>query len=226
MTDWFSMLNRPFFPWRGSSKRSFRKGHDSKVLMSIHDPSVNVAVWKRSMCEDLCSETASWAARKIELETVVDGEDALSNPVLSELPPGSALMADIGFLLKLFVGLSGTSRVQLFFGAVRNDQCRKFHQDYVRLRLINTYVGPGTEWVPDASVYREALDCAAGTILEANRKIVPDVRSVQHVQPGEVIVLKGTRYPGNQHGAVHRSPPIAHLGLTRVVLVLTTYDKA
>ena len=220
------MLNWPFSPWGASSKRSFRKGHDRKVLMSIHDPSVNVAVWKRSMREDLCSETASWATRKAELEAVVDGEDALSHPVLSNLPPGSALMADIGFLLKLFVGLSGASRVQLFFGALRDDQCRKFHQDYVRLRLINTYVGPGTEWVAETSVCREALDCAAGTILEANRRIVPDARSVQHVQPGEVIVLKGTRYPGNQRGAVHRSPPIAHLGLTRVVLVLTTYDKA
>lgn len=203
----------------------FRAGQGVDVLTSIHDPAVNVAVWKRGVRPDLDAESSAWAKHKHEIETIIDANHPFSDSILSDLPAGSALLADVGFLLKVFSSLSKAPRIQLFFGAVHNDQCRKFHQDYVRLRLIHTYVGPGTEWVPDKSVCREALDQDCSSVAEANRRIVPDAKAIQHTQPGEVIVLKGTRYPGNERGAIHRSPPIAYLGLTRIVLVLTTYDK-
>lgn len=220
------MLNLPFLsPAVSSSNVSFRKGSDVEVLTSIHEPSVNVAVWKRVVRDDLAAESAAWASHEHEIETVVNAQDPLSGPLLSHLPAGSALLADIGFLLKLFVGLSRASRIHVFFGAVRDDQCRKFHQDYVRLRLIQTYFGPGTEWAPEDAVCREAIDKPCESVADANRLIVPNASLVQHIQPGEIIVLKGTRYPGNARGAIHRSPPIAHLGLTRVVFVLTTHDK-
>ncbi len=220
------MLNLPFISPAGSSPHvSFRKGSHVEVLTSIHEPTVNVAVWKRPVRDDLAAESAAWAAHGHEIESVVPAQDPLSGPLLSHLPAASALLADIGFLLKLFVGLSGSSRINLFFGAVHNDQCRKFHFDYVRLRLVHTYLGPGTEWVPEDAVCREAIDKPCASVAEANRLIVPHASLVQHTQPGEIIVLKGTRYPGNTRGAIHRSPPIAQQGLTRVVLVLTTHDK-
>lgn len=220
------MLKLPLFSSiKASTNTSFRIGRESKVLSSIHEPGINVAVWKRGIREQLATESASWAVHAHEFESIVDVHGSLPEGLLSELPAGSALLADIGFLLKLFIGLSQASRVQLFFGAVRNDQCRKFHQDYVRLRLINTYLGPGTQWVPEDAVRRQALEQPDSSVARDNLRIVPDPSLVRHAQPGEVIVLKGTRYPGNERGAIHRSPPIANLGLTRVVLVLTTYDK-
>ncbi len=113
--------------------------------------------------------------------------------------------------------------LRVTFGAERSDQCRKFHVDYVSYRLVTTYVGPGTEWVPAAAVRREALNQGTDGPHEANKKIVRDPAAVRHAMPGEVVVMKGADHP-SRNGAVHRSPPVEGTGRVRVVLTLTPVD--
>ena len=111
-----------------------------------------------------------------------------------------------------------TSTCRVSFGAVRSDQCRKFHVDYLQLRLISTYVGPGTEWVVAGDVRRDALSHPSFDPDQANRSIVRREAGVRRAQAGDVLLMKG-RLGGD--GLVHRSPPIEALGLVRVVLVVT-----
>jgi len=105
---------------------------------------------------------------------------------------------------------------------VSDDQCRKFHVDAVRLRLVTTYVGPGTEWVPGEAVDREALARLIPCPAEANAAIVPVASAIHRAEAGHVLVLKGSRHENAAGGgAVHRSPPIEHRGALRVALVVT-----
>ncbi|MDI1428723.1 DUF1826 domain-containing protein [Polyangium sorediatum] len=48
---------------------------------------------------------------------------------------------------------------------------------------------------------------------------------IRRANAGDIVLLKGERYPGKERTAGHRSPPIQALGLARVALVATTYDK-
>jgi hypothetical protein len=204
---------------------SFRIGGDRHVLASIHEPSVNVAVWARMLPADLGPEIAARASRKDDFEGIFDAAEIKEGRLFEPADAASPLRADVGRLLQLFAALSGVPRIQVFFGAVRNDQCRRFHVDYVRLRLVTTYLGPGTEWLPEDAVCRERLELAPPSPAEANRQIVRDGSKIRRANAGDVVLLKGERYPGNERAAVHRSPPIQELGLTRVVLVATSYDK-
>jgi hypothetical protein len=97
--------------------------------------------------------------------------------------------------------------------------------DYVRYRLITTYVGPGTEWVPEEAVRREALDHPTDCPCDANKEIVRDPSAIRHAVPGEVIVMKGALHPGRR-GAIHRSPAIEGTGRVRVLLIASTVGSS
>jgi hypothetical protein len=144
--------------------------------------------------------------------------------VLRDLPAGPArtwLARDLARLTAaLRAGRRGAS-VKATFGEVATDQCRKFHVDNVDRRLITTYVGPGTEWVPAAAVDRTILAAPPIAIEAANRAIVRTRAAVQRAASGDVLIMRGLRGGGAARALVHRSPPIEHLGLRRVVLTLT-----
>ena len=79
---------------------------------------------------------------------------------------------------------------------VDTDACRRFHADYVPLRLLCTYVGPGTQW--------HRCD-------RADR--------VEQLAAGEVAIFKG-RDALDPPVLLHRSPPISRTGERRLLLVL------
>ncbi|HVK66140.1 MAG TPA: DUF1826 domain-containing protein [Polyangium sp.] len=214
-------------PARPSSRQdsSFRLGGDSDVLASIHEPPVNVAIWARPIPPVLGPEIAAWAGKKDAFEGIFDAAEIKAGRPFDPGDDTSPLRSDIGRLLRRFADLARVRRIQVFFGAIRHDQCRKFHVDYVRLRLVTTYLGPGTEWLPEDVVRREELAPAPLAPAEANRRIVRDPGKIRRANAGDVVLLKGERYPGTERAAVHRSPPIQELGVSRVVLIATTYDK-
>jgi len=139
-------------------------------------------------------------------------------------PASTWLTVDVAVLIARLAHLADARRLRVSLGAVRTDRCRKFHVDYVRYRLVTTYVGPGTEWVPDSAVHREALDHPPDCPCDANKEIVKDASAIRHAVPGEVVVMKGALHP-NSLGAVHRSPPIEGTGRVRVVLIASTVDR-
>jgi hypothetical protein len=187
---------------------------------------VNLVSWHRELPSDLPGQLVEWANRfPAQFDEIV----CMPNYDLSAATHGLAepvrawLTMDIAVLLGRLAHIANASRLRVSFGAVRTDQCRKFHVDYVRYRLVTTYVGPGTEWVPDEAVRREALDHPPDCPCDANKEIVRDASAIRHAVPGEVLVMKGALHPSHR-GAVHRSPPIEGTGRVRVVLIASTVD--
>jgi Protein of unknown function (DUF1826) len=126
----------------------------------------------------------------------------------------SAFVAELRRLIGLFAGVAETMVVRVKLEIERDDRCRYFHTDRVGLRLLCTYLGPGTEWVPDDFVERAALGRGD------NAAIVPDPHRIERLAPFWVGLFKGNLHPDCPGGGcVHRSPPIGHRRNTARILL-------
>ena len=204
----------------------FQIGRVRSVLQQITSPAISFALWRRSLPQDVSQALAGWVDQGvIDVDRVLtlDRSMQAAVPELSGLPRSAWLREDVEELLRYFRELCGATRVRVVLGIKSTNACRKFHTDHVRVRLITTYVGPGTEWVPNVGVDRTALQHPPGCPRDANRSIVRDTRHVRQTRAGDVLLLKGELF-GGARGAVHRSPRIEHLGLKRLVLAMTALE--
>ena len=210
----------------GTSNHSFRESASPGVLALLDRPEVNLVSWRRSLPPGVDAGLKAWAEGcPAEFDGIVSAPHWELAGALRGLEAASQgwMERDVHELLERFAALADARRVRVSFGVIRGNRCTKFHVDYVRYRLITTYTGPGTEWLPESALRREALDHPADCPCDANRDIVRDERAVRHAVPGEVSVMKGARHE-HARGAVHRSPPIEGTGRIRVVLIASTVD--
>ncbi len=212
-----------------AASRAWRVSALPAVLEEILAPEVNLTCWQRPIPSGTAESLAEWASDSgATFEATLPADSYSLAPALAGLqeePLRTWLLADMAGLLDRFVCLAGADRFRLSFGVVRDDQCRKFHVDHHRYRLVTTYAGPGTEWVPNEAVQREALKHPTDCASEANMKIVRDPGSVHVARAGDVLLIKGAGHE-SVLGAVHRSPPLQGSGLTRVVLVASTVNPS
>ncbi len=126
-----------------------------------------------------------------------------------------SLCKDVGELAVSFASLASSSMLSVTFALIQNDMCRLFHTDAIELRLLCTYLGPGTLWVPDQYVNWERMN------EPVNEARIGDMRQIRQFAPFEVGILKGAMYDSNDGPAVlHRSPSISEEDTIRVLLRL------
>lgn len=105
--------------------------------------------------------------------------------------------AHLSFLIGLLADLTGVESVGVRARNANASMCPRFHVDHIPLRLLCTYLGPGTQWLDEAKA-----GCAA-RIGDRDRHGV-----VRQAEPGDLVLLKGDGWHENEGGgAVHRSPP-------------------
>lgn len=181
---------------------------------------VELVSWPRTLPAHWGSELAVWAKQQTVNLRLVGQAELMLDLALPGLTAECAqwLKRDMYLLADQVARLSGAQSLTLSLETVRTDQCRKFHVDFIRYRLVTTYVGPGTEWVPEEAVCRAALAHSLACPCDANKKIVPDLSAVRRAETGEVLWMKGARQERAQ-GVVHRSPPIEESGETRLVFI-------
>jgi hypothetical protein len=193
-------------------------------LTAILDPNVNLCVVRRGLDPEVEAALANLASgERVKLHGVVHpGAPAEVTAVLSALPAGLArdfLTDDIQSLAARVAALAGTARPRVGLETVVTDACRKWHGDFVGLRLIVTYAGLGTHWAPESAIDRRWLGSIEGDMDEANGRILCDPAEARVVERGDVLVCKGDAFPGNAgRGAVHRSPPLRGFETRRLVL--------
>lgn len=119
------------------------------------------------------------------------------------------LADDIVDKADMMAQLTGASDLRVRLDAIDDDHCRKFHVDNVRLRLVTTYRGPGTEWISP----RLASTLAPGS--------VPPDDAIRHLPRGHVAVMRGGKgATPDRPGVLHRSPAIAGTGVARLLLAI------
>lgn len=196
------------------------------VLDAIAMGDVNVACWLRDLPAAVAVACAAVARTAWEGVDVTERasrmpiDDALSR---FEEPVRTWLARDVRRLVATVARAGDARALRMTFGAASTDKCRKFHCDMVRYRLVTTYAGPGTEWLANEDVDRDALERLIPCAETSNRLVVRDPLAVNRAHAGDVLLMKGAR-DARTGGAVHRSPPIEHLGARRLVLVVSTVD--
>jgi len=184
------------------------RGESPLVLSDILDDGVNLALWQRQLPVHIAEFGALMVALDEPLaEALVielDSED--SAPNLQSLASGcrdlegyDGFIADVSWLVSAFACLLGAKRIGVRLRLLDKAMCPRFHVDHVPVRLITTYAGVGSQWLREG-------------VMDRRRLGQPDAEPTERIEQilcGEVALLKGTKWHGNEnHGLIHRSPAL------------------
>ncbi|KJH88439.1 hypothetical protein UG46_00095 [Pseudomonas fluorescens] len=206
-------------------KRTLRtrqvQGDTPGILTQILDEGTNLAVWQRQ----LPAHIGDYAALVVALDQplaesrVLDLPEEDTQPALHGLAAGfsdlhgyEGFIADVSWLVSAFACLLGAQRVGLRLRTLDKAMCPRFHVDHVPVRLLTTYAGVGSQWLEEGVMDRRRL---------AQPEAEPvDPQIIQQFGCGDVGLLKGEKWHGNEGaGLIHRSPEPAP-GERRLILTL------
>jgi hypothetical protein len=191
-------------------------------LSLIREPYVNLVVLQRQTSPELLGDIEEFLSTR-------DGKrEATLNPGQRDLAAffeglpnhggAAALRDDIGFQVGLLDGVIPGVALQFRLQSVADNLCERFHVDQVQLRLICTYVGPGTEWLENGDVRREKLGPGSGGLPDERSGLIRDGAAVRQMGCFAIGLMKGERWPGNRgQGLVHRSPRLRDAAQRRVL---------
>lgn len=200
-------------------------GTESASLTSIYDDDVNIAIWQRKFSPDLEQLIEVCVARRPMISIAAAPRD-IGQLVQNELGGQSseALAADIAELSEMFACLFDLETVGLRLTVLRGSMCPRFHVDFVPCRMITTYCGVGTEWLAHGSVDRSKLGRGNNGKPDHESGVYTDVSLINRLNCGDVALLKGEAWQGNENaGLVHRSPEVGE-GQSRLLMTLDFVD--
>ena len=189
----------------------------------VLDPGVSLWRWCRTLPAELttfCHELLAgpWFDLRVRCEPdeVEAAVDVQLVRIIGDRVDRASLTADVAMLAELLATTASCDLVEVRVEHGPGGTCPVFHQDHHLLRLLCTYIGPGTEWLPEGHVDRTELGLRGRTPDDANRAIATGRPT--RAAAGEVLVTKGASFGSGADGFVHRSPPV-DLG-TRVLVAI------
>ena len=195
---------------------------DLSVLSEIYQPDINLSVWNREIDPALQVEAEALIALDPSFEKSLGMRADEAPAALQNFFPKhqyDALRADMAWLVDAFSYLFDLRGVGLRLAVLDKAMCPKFHVDKVPCRLITTYTGVTTEWLPHDRVNRRFLGPNAPTIVRSEPGICESA-DIELLETGAVALLKGESWEGNEGcGLVHRSPSIVK-GRKRLLLTI------
>ena len=197
-------------------------GIDPEVLAEIFEPNTNIAIWQRSLSEGLqCSVDEFVASRQQPYTSMICSPADVRTQLLKDFGIHfSALVDDVNELVDTFCCLFELNQVSLRMTVLREVMCPKFHVDHVPCRLVTTYDGMGTRWLPNCAVNRDKLGVGSAGLSDQESGLYGSESDIRQIAAADVALLKGEAWPGTQNaGLVHRSPTIPS-GENRLLLTL------
>ena len=184
------------------------RGETPLVLFDILEDGVNLALLQRQLPLHIAEFGALLVALNEPLadSMVIElsSEDAKPNlrglaSSCRDLEGYEGFVADVSWLVSAFACLLGAKRIGVRLRLLDKAMCPRFHVDHVPVRLITTYAGIGSQWLREGVMDRRKL---------SQPDAEPSER-IEQIQCGEVALLKGTKWHGNEgHGLIHRSPAL------------------
>lgn len=184
-------------------------------LAKIKDPGAQLVIWERSFSlsfRDWINQVDPACLPDLRLLVEPSNLRDAMVPLLEDCglmkdPMCELLLEDVNSLVHAFVEITDSPLVDVRLDRITGDACWKFHRDTVEARLLTTYRGSTTEWVP----------------MSHADEAVQDQRDydgpLERLGAFDVAVFKGS-CAGPNDGIVHRSPPISGTGETRLLLCL------
>ncbi len=194
---------------------------NDRGLNEIHKKSKNIAIRKRNISA-IRQEIDLIVSQEIEYRTSGSKKEiigSLSSYFTENLNSSHRVFEDIVHLLHKYEQLTEATSFRLSFATVNTNMCRRFHTDINTLRMLCTYYGPGTLWLPN-----EAINMKAYHSGDNNSEIVSDQLMIQQAHTGDIVILKGALYP-DANPILHRSPTIEENGENRLLLRIDAADS-
>jgi len=189
------------------------KGDNSAVLTDIYQEHTNIVVWQRSLANSLAQAADSVIDSQPTLEKllVVAPQDASVEveKALGCSPEAAVLAQDIAQLVDMFCCLFDLKRAALRFSVLDRAMCPRFHVDRVPCRLVTTFQGIATEWLPHNVADRSKLGAGNMGKPDELSGLYDNDNDINQLQCGDVALLKGELWHNNAGaGLIHRSPQL------------------
>lgn len=182
-------------------------GASPAVLAEVLRDDVNLSVWQRRLpaqLEDFCTlllASGEALAESRVIDFSADWHSSLEDLARSfaGVEGHAAFVADVVWLVEAFSELLDAQRVGLRLRVLDKAMCPRFHVDHVPVRLVSTYAGVASQWLEEGAMDRRRLGDPAAEPGDSTR--------IHALQAGDVALLKGERWEGNEGaGLIHRSP--------------------
>ncbi len=199
-------------------------GISPQILTEIYREDIMLAVFERTLapeishyCEQLTQEKPNLNLRSAI--KVAYAKQALQS-TLPNLAGQPEFIEDLSTLIEMYACLFDLTEVGLRMQILDRAMCPRFHMDNIGCRLITTYQGGGTEWLNNVDIDRSKLGAGNMGLPDTESGLFPNTDCIQQVNVGDVVLLKGDGWIGNEGlGAVHRSPAVP-AGEQRVVVTM------
>lgn len=206
-----------------SKLRRTSNGNEPLILADIYQEEVNIATWQRDLPISLKKSISHFLASKPKFQSNLT---VTPQSILSSLPDAFGsdehpeLVENVAELVDIFCSLFEISHTGLRLTTLDRAMCPKFHVDRVPCRLVTTYQGIATEWLPHDTVERTKLGLGSGGLPDSESGVYQHQDDIQQLNCGDVAILKGETWHNNENaGLVHRSPAVAN-GENRLLLTL------
>ena len=118
-----------------------------------------------------------------------------------------AWLDDVAMLCQAYCELFGRAETGLRLNTLDKAMCPRFHVDRVPCRLICSYGGIGTEWLPEYAMDRSKLGIGGKGLADDKSGLIVDDTAIRSMPAYAVGLMKGENWEGNENrGLVHRSP--------------------
>ncbi len=189
------------------------EGNEFKILHDIYNEDINIAIWRRPIPSNLIQAANSVldANPQLQISTIATPGDAYFSieKALGSGEEAKTLSRDIVLLVDMFCCLFGLKHAGLKLTALDRTMCPRFHVDRVPCRLLTTYHGLATEWLPHHLANRSKLGPGNGGKPDDRSGLFSRESDVQKLSIGDVALLKGSAWEGNEEaGLIHRSPKL------------------
>jgi hypothetical protein len=202
-------------------------GDSPSALADIYEENINIAIWQRTSSELLDDAVTQFLAESPQFKTAMTVSPDSARAQVSAAAGGAGpneLVENVGELVEMFCDLFGLRRAGLRFATLDRAMCPKFHVDRVPCRLVTTYHGVATEWLPHRLVDRSKLGAGSKGQSDLDSGLFADESDIRRLSCGDVALLKGELWAGNEDaGLVHRSPAVTD-GENRLLLSLDFSD--
>lgn len=205
--------------------RQVLKSDQVQVLSKIYQEDSNLVIWQRNLkpaLQTAINRFLQEADVPLRLSQAVTPNSTLAyiSSALKRMECANDLSENIAELVDMFCCLFDLKQAGLRLTSLDRAMCPKFHVDLVPCRLVTTYQGLATEWLPHHSVDRSKLGAGSGGRADEESGLFQDSAVIQQLGSGDVALLKGELWDGNENaGLVHRSPTLAP-GKKRLLLTL------
>ena len=184
---------------------------DAFKLSEICRNELNISICKRNLNNLLIksSEIVLDDNPNLEYSEVLKPDEVKQSleSVLGDNIKTSPFIEDVSYLSFMFCKLFDQKKLWLRLDGIDHPMCPRFHTDKIKCRLVTTYVGPATQWLPHNLVDREKLGFGNGGKPDDQSGLFQSKQDIKQLDRGHVALLKGESWEGNEGaGVVHRSP--------------------